>query len=192
MPENDLKNPVWANLRLVVLIFLLLLVTTACAANNNLTSTDVVSTSNPSFTSPISATMNTVTKATQAGVLASDLNIEQLWKQQYPNHSVSKLNAISCPTVSKCIAVGENGKIQITNSDGSIWKEVALNPNYRLLGLACPTINRCLAVGFEPDPAFVGLVLITEDGGNTWIRLDAKVSSSLMTSPVREVTFVWR
>jgi hypothetical protein len=54
------------------------------------------------------------------------------------------LNAVSCPTVTFCVAVDDAGGAVVF--DGAAWSSPALVSANPLLSVTCPTVNLCLAI----------------------------------------------
>ena len=104
-----------------------------------------------------------VDATTDAGVSWSSVPI--------PAH-VTGLNALSCPTPSRCIALGSNGQegAAIYTSNGGIsWSEQA-STTWRTLGymsgIACPSTNTCVAVGDGGGTQTP--IAFTINGGASW------------------------
>ncbi len=81
--------------------------------------------------------------------------------------------AISCPTSTDCLAVGQHNGAMILRStnEGISWHTASLPPGLglfrtaaRVLVLSCPTSTECFAVGYGKG----SVVLRTTNGGNTW------------------------
>ncbi len=81
--------------------------------------------------------------------------------------------AISCPTSTDCLAVGQHNGAMILRStnEGISWHTASLPPGLglfrtaaRVLVLSCPTSTECFAVGYGKG----SVILHTTDGGNTW------------------------
>lgn len=92
----------------------------------------------------------------------------------YGKRGLSNLNAVSCPSIAGCIAVGQEGgppgnagAIVTTRNAGATWKTLVIPSLYSVELVSCPTANDCIAVGrIEEDSAPV--TLDTTDGGSTW------------------------
>jgi photosystem II stability/assembly factor-like uncharacterized protein len=76
------------------------------------------------------------------------------------------LNAISCPALNTCYAVGSNGVIM--KGGNTNWTAQYNSTDVVLSGISCPDINTCYAVGGN-----VGYIIGTKDGGATWNLLDS-------------------
>ena len=81
--------------------------------------------------------------------------------------------AISCPTSTDCLAVGQHNGAMILRStnEGISWHTASLPPGLglfrtaaRVLVLSCPTSTECFAAGYGKG----SVILHTTDGGNTW------------------------
>src|SRR5207237_6143066 len=92
-----------------------------------------------------------------------------------------ELGAISCPSVTTCIAVGDNGTI-LETTDGSSWNEQTVGG--ALYGVACPTTEVCYAVGTER-------VLKTVDGGSTWADQDTGIGGGFAAISCPTSTTCW-
>ena len=76
-------------------------------------------------------------------------------------------NAISCPTTTRCIAVGGdkslNGVVSTSNNGGSSWTaDVVASGLPELNAVSCVSATNCVAVGN-------GGVVTSADGGMTWV-----------------------
>ncbi len=86
----------------------------------------------------------------------------------------SGLNAVSCPTVSNCVAVGFSryGTL-IETWNGTRWTK-AVDPgpagslSTNLSGISCAAVNTCEAVGSYLNAASTSLTLTESWDGNTW------------------------
>jgi hypothetical protein len=81
------------------------------------------------------------------------------------SNPVASLNAVSCPTTSRCTAVGtysDTGGQQlglVLTWSGKTWKAVpAPLGSADLRAISCPTLTRCVALGDSPSNHDVGLV----------------------------------
>ena len=80
------------------------------------------------------------------------------------------LEALSCSTVLKCVAVGQGATV-VTIDGGQTWTAHAIpSPDTTLLGVSCYNSTHCVAVGVSPgdNGPYNGDVLVTSDGGTTW------------------------
>jgi photosystem II stability/assembly factor-like uncharacterized protein len=66
---------------------------------------------------------------------------------------------------SRLVAVGARGHIVLSDDDGASWRQAAVPVSIDLMGVSFPSSQRGWAVGQG------GVVLKTEDGGVTWIRV---------------------
>jgi len=71
---------------------------------------------------------------------------------------------IACPSVTRCVAVGDQGLILTTTDGGTTWRRPRSGTQHILTGVACPTVLICVAAGAETT------ILATADGGQTWHR----------------------
>jgi photosystem II stability/assembly factor-like uncharacterized protein len=81
-------------------------------------------------------------------------------------NGIGSFNAISCPTSSKCVAVGGDGALNgvaSTSVDGgAAWTQGAMDENEpELNAVDCESALDCVAVGD-------GAAVISTDGGETW------------------------
>jgi photosystem II stability/assembly factor-like uncharacterized protein len=72
------------------------------------------------------------------------------------------LDAVACPTVSVCIAVGGAGGVEVSRTAGRTWSAVTVPTRHYLYGVACDDPAHCVAVGDD------GTALVTGDGGSSW------------------------
>lgn len=84
------------------------------------------------------------------------------------------LRRIACPTVSRCVAVGEQGIILTTTDAGTSWHRQHGGTQQILTGVACPTVQLCSVVGTGTA------ILATADGGQTWQPEATPAPASLM------------
>jgi photosystem II stability/assembly factor-like uncharacterized protein len=105
------------------------------------------------------------------GAVALTTNAGATWKVVDPG--TFALSAISCSTVSFCVAAGGadgDGYIARTTDGGASWSQgIQSSPDY-FQSVSCPTYSECLVTGAD----LVGaghddnLVEITRDGGADW------------------------
>ncbi|HUY86241.1 MAG TPA: SGNH hydrolase domain-containing protein [Acidimicrobiales bacterium] len=72
------------------------------------------------------------------------------------------LYSIACPAQNECIAVGQEGKVDVTNDRGKVWNVIQTRAKGRLLSVACLNQLECVAVGDN------GSIVRSNDGGITW------------------------
>lgn len=78
------------------------------------------------------------------------------------------VGAISCPTVSVCEAVGDNGALR-TTTGGMAWTAQGVpSVAYNLAGIDCSRVLTCEAFGSSSGFNPVGVVIGTNNGGATW------------------------
>ncbi len=93
-----------------------------------------------------------------------------------PDESPGGLGAVSCPSDSMCMAIGNNdigtGSPDAELWDGTTWSD--LTPTVptgmyalRLYGLSCPSITACFAVGFSENTTGDAPV-VAQWNGTTW------------------------
>ena len=106
----------------------------------------------------------------------------------------SSLNAVSCATASRCVAVGRYangngvGRTLAESWNGSTWSVAASltpsgSPNSALYGVSCPSSTSCLAVGhsYSPSLAAKDETLAEAWNGSSW-RYVASPSPSTTSS----------
>ena len=92
---------------------------------------------------------------------------------------IGSLEAVSCPSVSRCVAIGYvdlhgdgSGSFAMTTATaGKSWASVKLpRSELQLTDLACPTVSSCVAVGSDTaaDGSTAPVVEVTTDGGHHW------------------------
>ncbi len=89
---------------------------------------------------------------------------------------VNSLVAVSCPTATRCVAVGStvgvdgapNGAGIVTSSNGGAsWTVAVVPPTVGFLSdVSCVDARRCVAVG--QSGSGVGAIVATSNGGTTW------------------------
>lgn len=97
----------------------------------------------------------------------------QNWVEQPLPSSVPFPEAVTCPSIDVCVAVGQNtirhgseqvGVIAMTRDGGTTWRRREVPGGYTNFGgVDCPAIGVCEAVGYGPNA-----ILGTVDGGRTW------------------------
>jgi hypothetical protein len=85
------------------------------------------------------------------------------WSLQRPSQ-IGELQDVSCPTASRCVAVG-GGTTQVWN--GATWSPTRLRHG-ELTSVSCPTSRRCAAVG-----TVARQVLVERWNGSSWSRQSA-------------------
>lgn len=83
------------------------------------------------------------------------------------------LEAVACPTVSDCIAVGGAGSVLVSRNGGLTWLSQSVPSKHLLYGIACPTDTRCLAVGDA------GTVLVSDSDFSTWRQVPTGTAEPL-------------
>ncbi len=96
------------------------------------------------------------------------------WKRQRLPNGTSILSGLSCPTATKCWAVGDSGALAdddpavvTTNSHGRWTTESVPRAVFVLWDVSCPTSQVCWAIG-ETRSSQAPIVVATTDGGRTW------------------------
>jgi len=110
-----------------------------------------------------------------------------------PPAGVQALVGVTCPTTTRCWAVGSttatgkapSGAAVVTTTDGgATWRvqPVPATVGY-LSGIACTGVRTCTAVGqVGTDGAGPGAVLTTADGGTTWMLQVVPAGTSDVTA----------
>ena len=70
--------------------------------------------------------------------------------------------AVTCPTVTECIAVGGSGSLFVSRNGALTWSTEPVPTTHFLYGISCPTATRCIAVGDA------GTVLVSDSDLRTW------------------------
>jgi hypothetical protein len=97
-----------------------------------------------------------------------------------PSPSIDILGAVSCPSITDCVAVGVNfnemaghGETLIESFDGAKWM-VTPSPNVpgsqdnTVYGISCTSISDCVAVGSYADASYVNHTLTLAYDGINW------------------------
>jgi putative hemolysin len=79
-----------------------------------------------------------------------------------PAPAATGVRAVTCPSTSLCVAVGEDGATLTTTDGGATWRQGARRTTQLLDGVACPSPSICIATGMA------GTLLTSADGGATW------------------------
>jgi hypothetical protein len=128
----------------------------------------------------------------QVGSAALFLSAANKWSSASMPTGTRPLNSVSCPAVSRCVAVGGNRtgntltmlpSVLHSTTGGRTWSQASSSGLGKglLYGLACPTTARCMAVGVNTGGGQNGgynsrpVAIRTTDGGTRW-------SSSLISS----------
>src|SRR6202041_1285737 len=88
-----------------------------------------------------------------------------------PGSGLGTFSSVSCPTASRCEAIGGRGSPAIvgglilsSTDGGATWAiQYSPPPADQLIAITCPTTSNCIAVGDNT-------LLSTADGGATWIK----------------------
>jgi hypothetical protein len=114
------------------------------------------------------------------------------------------LNAVSCPSTSKCIAAGQyqdasgNWEGLLLTRSGGTWTaakapqpgNAAKNPEIALNGLSCPATAKCVAVGVYADKSQRGEGLLLTWSGQAWAAAEAPRPSGIPGNAGQEVNAV--
>jgi len=125
----------------------------------------------------------------EVAVVLESVNGGRLWRRVGAAPGLVYLNAISCPALATCFAVGdtvtgEDGSsdaVVVTTDGGARWHEEAVpavQSGILLSDISCPSVSNCWVGGGS------GL-LATTDGGLTWQELDSGWVDSLSCPSVR-------
>jgi len=82
------------------------------------------------------------------------------------------LYAISCPSTTNCLSVGDYGIVVATTNAGTGWVQQSA-PADSYYAINCPSTTICIAAGFQ------GHVAGTPDGGTTWSGQTSGTSQTL-------------
>ena len=104
------------------------------------------------------------------GTILATTNGGASWTKQVSGVG-NNLQAIDCPSVSTCFAVGDN-VILATTSSGSVWSQQSSGITQSLNAIHCPTTTVCYAAG--------GVILSTTNGGSTWKPQEAPPSGTVI------------
>lgn len=129
--------------------------------------------SQPALSTPAA----TVSRPTTATTLAS-AGLGSWTARAVPAGEIGPLNAVSCPTISECLAVSgdsagdADGTIIASYDGGTNWstvdKPAFASPSVDFDGIACPSETVCLAIGTRDTSA---VLLLTTDSGRSWSQL---------------------
>jgi photosystem II stability/assembly factor-like uncharacterized protein len=81
--------------------------------------------------------------------------------------SNSDMISIACSSSSRCVEVGDGGRIKTTSDSGGTWTDAASPFNKALTEVRCPSSTVCYSVGDR------GTALKSTDGGATWSFLSS-------------------
>src|SRR6202158_2012142 len=103
----------------------------------------------------------------ESGTILRTVNGGATWFSQ-ASGTANRIESVSCPTVTTCFAIGPfPPTILITTDGGSSWSDHSAAAPSPLAAISCPNTNACVAVGIA------GSILVTHDGGGTWIAGNA-------------------
>jgi hypothetical protein len=106
----------------------------------------------------------------------------------------SGLNALSCPAVSNCVAVGFSRYGFLAEEwNGTTWtKTVVPGPvgsiDTALLSVSCPAVNNCMAAGYYLNGASTWLTLTESWDGSTWSMVPSPDPSGVTGSELLGVS----
>jgi hypothetical protein len=95
---------------------------------------------------------------------------------------------VVCPSTT-CIAAGET--MYVSTNGGAVWSAKGIGPGTTASGtngvfaVSCPTTTTCLGLGPDPEglyqPTDPGALLVSTDGGSTWVNNSASLPASTAT-----------
>jgi photosystem II stability/assembly factor-like uncharacterized protein len=88
-------------------------------------------------------------------------------------HTTSALQAVACPTVSACVAVGGSGHVLVSGDGGATWSNKTVPTKHFLYDVGCGNASRCVAVGDA------GTAVVSRDAGKSWRTSGTGVSVAL-------------
>ena len=112
--------------------------------------------------------------ANSRGVIMGSDDGGASWHSMRNNYA--SVNALACPDVTTCVAVGDDAYIALSVDAGDEWLSVSERTldNSWLNTLACPTEQTCFSL-------LNGLMAKSEDGGQRWLVEDAEIFSVRLT-----------
>jgi len=125
--------------------------------------------------------------AGQAGMIAESTDSGATWKLQ-KSGTDRQLLSIAFPTAQRGLAVGDFGTMVRTDDGGATWTKVTLPTDIKLPADVADVVDPGDVVLYgasfaDPDHAWVvgefGVILHSEDGGQTWHPQTSPVESSL-------------
>lgn len=110
---------------------------------------------------------------------------------------IVQLNAVSCPAVTRCIAVGSQqpfaGSLRplLLARSGGTWKVVSVSlphgaaaaPDAYLDAVSCPAVARCVAVGSYTDSSGDRQGMLLSWSGKSWTARQAPLPAGAAASP---------
>ena len=98
------------------------------------------------------------------GIILKTSNGGSSWSPVTPSIAGLDLKDVSCPTATRCVAVGKSssntGLILVTTNAGSSWSK--FGQSYLMSSVDCISSDECVAVGHESEARF------TYNGGSSW------------------------
>jgi hypothetical protein len=98
---------------------------------------------------PLASEFCSYPQTTGLGSLALDSSGFSAWRATHAIPLYQSLNAVSCPSISLCVAVDQNGSVaSSTNPTGgrSAWRLADVDGTAPLSSVSCPTTGLCVAV----------------------------------------------
>ena len=117
----------------------------------------------------------------ERGIITVTTNGGRTWTATKVTHAIF-LDGVSCSTVNRCAVAGfasnpidpsTPGIVLATRNGGASWLRATVpEGRYGFRALSCIGSGRCVAVGESGHAlAYSGLLMISNDGGNTWHEL---------------------
>ena len=109
--------------------------------------------------------------------------------QGVPQHAVASfgIRALSCPSVSLCVALDDLGNVLTTTNPGLIssWTVTRMRGGVVPQGVSCPSVSLCLAVGSSGDAGRVIESANPVGGARTWrvMRVGAATDPTAVSCP---------
>ncbi len=100
------------------------------------------------------------------------------WTLVAPPEGVTGIDAVDCPTVSKCIGMGASkdpntGAMVVSTNGGSSWKIESEFADPGFGGISCVTASTCIRAsgGYSENGPVPEVIAVTRDGGRTFRSL---------------------
>ena len=86
----------------------------------------------------------------------------ETWNKQAITSTTKTFKALSCPSITNCFGLGDNGSILATYDKGMTWNEQTVPKIPNLADISCPNNMTCYLINSENK------LLVTKDAGKTW------------------------
>jgi photosystem II stability/assembly factor-like uncharacterized protein len=117
---------------------------------------------------------STNTIGAAAGAIISTVDGGETWTDENVPSGIAGFSSVACPSAVNCFATGLTSEgdpvIVATTNRGGMWTNQNLPSElYSPDAIACTSISTCYAVGTDTLNSNDASILVTTDGGTTWV-----------------------